>query len=113
MACAWPSRSWLRARLELDLGDLCGSREAHRGTPVPGPGADVDLGRSEVMKAPHHRLLQTNGCSDQTTPIDPSPCVAYQGCQEGYPVIWCEQEGVGHAIPSYGSTTIAEFFQQF
>ena len=59
------------------------------------------------------RLLETNGCSDQTTPVDPSPCVAYQGCQEGYPIIWCEQAGVGHAIPSYGAEAIADFFQQF
>lgn len=59
------------------------------------------------------RLLEKNGCSQETLPVDPSPCVAYQGCQAGYPVIWCEQEGVGHAIPDYGAAAIAEFFQQF
>jgi len=59
------------------------------------------------------RLLEKNGCSEQTMSVDPSPCVAYQGCQAGYPVIWCEQPGVGHAIPSYGASTIAAFFQQF
>jgi polyhydroxybutyrate depolymerase len=58
-------------------------------------------------------LLEKNGCSDQTMPVDPSPCVAYQGCQEGYPIIWCEQAGVGHAIPSYGAQAIADFFMQF
>jgi poly(3-hydroxybutyrate) depolymerase len=59
------------------------------------------------------RLLETNGCSQETMPVDPSPCVEYQGCSEGYPVIWCEQAGVGHAIPSYGAESISEFFQQF
>lgn len=59
------------------------------------------------------RLLEKNGCSEQTMPVDPSPCVAYQGCQAGYPVIWCEQPGVGHMIPNYGAAAIAEFFQQF
>jgi hypothetical protein len=59
------------------------------------------------------RLLETNGCTEETVPVDPSPCVEYQGCSDGYPIIWCEQPGVGHSIPSYGATAIAEFFQQF
>jgi poly(3-hydroxybutyrate) depolymerase len=59
------------------------------------------------------RLIERNSCSTETMPVEPSPCVAYQGCDEGYPVIWCEQPGVGHAIPSYGATSIAGFFQQF
>ena len=58
-------------------------------------------------------LLEKNGCSEQTMPVDPAPCVAYQGCQEGYPIIWCEQAGVGHTIPSYGARAIADFFMQF
>jgi len=42
------------------------------------------------------RILKTNGCSTQTLPYDwdgdpttPSPCVIYQGCMPGYPVVWC------------------------
>jgi poly(3-hydroxybutyrate) depolymerase len=58
-------------------------------------------------------LLELNGCDSTSTPVDPSPCVAYSGCDTGYPVVWCLVEGQGHAIPSYSPTAIAEFFQQF
>jgi poly(3-hydroxybutyrate) depolymerase len=58
-------------------------------------------------------LIEENGCQSTSQPIDPSPCVAYDGCQSGYPVIWCLNEGQGHAIPNYSPTAIAEFFQQF
>lgn len=58
-------------------------------------------------------LVTLNGCSSTTVPVDPSPCVAYQGCDDGYPVIWGQQPNTGHTIPNYSRTTIAEFFQQF
>jgi len=42
------------------------------------------------------RILAKNGCSTETQPYDydgdpntPSPCVQYQGCMPGYPVVWC------------------------
>ena len=58
-------------------------------------------------------LVKYNGCSTETKPIDPSPCVEFQGCQAGYPVIWCVRPGDGHAIPSFGGSAIAAFFQQY
>jgi poly(3-hydroxybutyrate) depolymerase len=58
-------------------------------------------------------LIETNGCSSTSVPVDPEPCVTYEGCNAGYPVTWCLVEGQGHAIPDYGSTAIADFFQQF
>jgi len=58
-------------------------------------------------------LAKDNGCTTTTQPVDPSPCVAYQGCQEGYPVIWCVRPGDGHGIPSFGGSAIAAFFQQY
>jgi polyhydroxybutyrate depolymerase len=58
-------------------------------------------------------FVTKNGCTDQTQPVDPSPCVAYQGCDEGYPVIWCERVGDPHAIPSFFKTAVAAFFKQF
>jgi polyhydroxybutyrate depolymerase len=70
----------------------------------------LDISMSITLR---DELLKKNGCSEQTMPVDPSPCVAYQGCQEGYPIIWCEQAGVGHSIPSYGAQAIADFFMQF
>ena len=58
-------------------------------------------------------FVKNNGCTTTTQPVDPSPCVAYQGCAEGYPVVWCERQGDGHTIPSFAATAIANFFKQF
>jgi polyhydroxybutyrate depolymerase len=58
------------------------------------------------------KILQQNHCGAQTIPVDPSPCVAYQGCDEGYPVTWCEWDG-DHNRPPFGNTAVAAFFKQF
>lgn len=42
------------------------------------------------------RMLKTNHCGMETKPFDPSPCVEYQGCDPGYPVVWCQTSGQGH-----------------
>jgi len=44
------------------------------------------------------RLLELNGCDASIAPVpeEPAPCARYQGCDEGYPVIWCETMGEGH-----------------
>jgi polyhydroxybutyrate depolymerase len=47
---------------------------------------------------------ELNHCGDETVPVEGytdelSNCVAYQGCDEGYPVIWCQ-----HNDPNYGDT---------
>jgi poly(3-hydroxybutyrate) depolymerase len=57
-------------------------------------------------------FLERNGCSDQTTPTDPSPCVTYQGCQVGYPVTWCEFPG-DHFTPDFAPEAVWSFFAQF
>ena len=53
-----------------------------------------------------------NHCQMQTAPVDPSPCVAYAGCDPGRPVTWCEFSG-GHTIPPFASKAIWTFFSQF
>ncbi len=58
-------------------------------------------------------LVEKNGCSTNTTRVEPAPCVAYDDCQSGYPVVWCEVQGAGHEIPGYSPTAIADFFKQF
>lgn len=58
-------------------------------------------------------LVAKNGCDGTSRPVEPAPCVAYDNCANGYPVIWCEQADVGHAIPSYGAKAITDFFKQF
>jgi poly(3-hydroxybutyrate) depolymerase len=58
------------------------------------------------------KILQQNHCGTTTTPIDPSPCVSYQGCDSGYPVTWCEFDGT-HQPPSFGTSAITAFFKSF
>ena len=57
-------------------------------------------------------FLEKNGCSDQTMPTDPSPCVSYQGCSAGHPVTYCEFNG-GHGPQSFAPAAVWDFFSQF
>jgi len=57
-------------------------------------------------------FLERNGCGSETVPVDPSPCVSYQGCADGYPVTWCEFSG-GHGMPDNMGPSIWAFFSQF
>jgi poly(3-hydroxybutyrate) depolymerase len=57
-------------------------------------------------------FLKNNGCSAQTAPVTPDPCVAYQGCTAGYPVHYCKFNG-GHSTPSFASQALWQFFSQF
>jgi poly(3-hydroxybutyrate) depolymerase len=59
------------------------------------------------------RILATNHCGTTTHAVDPSPCVQYDGCDAGYPVVWCPVAGEGHTIPSFAAGAIATFFKQF
>jgi poly(3-hydroxybutyrate) depolymerase len=56
--------------------------------------------------------VEANGCDTTTTPGSPSQCVEYNGCNDGYPVIWCEYPG-GHTQPSFGADTTWAFFERF
>jgi polyhydroxybutyrate depolymerase len=44
------------------------------------------------------RQLTQNMCDEAAAPmpVDPSPCVLYQGCLAGYPVQWCPTMGKEH-----------------
>ena len=70
----------------------------HNGT---ADGNDIsNLPSSEPLNGPAHRLLMENGCSmTETKPWDPAfpACVAYQGCNPLYPVVWCQTSGMGHS----------------
>lgn len=39
-----------------------------------------------------------NSCKGTTKPMDPSPCVAYDGCAADRPEIYCEVPGLGHSV---------------
>jgi polyhydroxybutyrate depolymerase len=54
---------------------------------------------------------EEQGCAETSTPIEPSPCIAYDGCAE--PVVACEYEGLGHAWPADYGVETWRFFQQF
>jgi polyhydroxybutyrate depolymerase len=58
------------------------------------------------------KFLERNGCGTTTTPTEPSPCVSYDGCADGYPVVYCEFSG-GHSPASFGPDAIWNFFDQF
>jgi poly(3-hydroxybutyrate) depolymerase len=57
--------------------------------------------------------LEANSCGDTTTDFDPSPCVEYEGCDGGFPVVWCEHTGMGHRVPSYYPDAVWNFYNQF
>jgi polyhydroxybutyrate depolymerase len=56
----------------------------------------VGISASRAARDAH---LERNGCDAVAapTPVDPSPCAAYSGCDEGLPVVWCETSGQGHS----------------
>lgn len=53
----------------------------------------VQISASEAAR---DRYLSENGCGDTTAPFDPSPCVAYDGCDPALPVVWCQTSGKNH-----------------
>jgi polyhydroxybutyrate depolymerase len=59
-----------------------------------------------------NKFLTKNGCGTDTTPVNPSPCVEYQGCMTGYPVVWCKFSG-GHMPWSPAPDPVWAFFSQF
>lgn len=66
----------------------------------------------EHGRAARDVFLARIGCGTATTPVTPSPCVSYEGCTAGYPVVWCEFSG-GHTPMSNSGPAIWAFFSQF
>lgn len=56
--------------------------------------------------------IQRNRCSTSSTPVDPSPCVGYLGCDPAGSLTYCEWAG-GHDIPPFGPRAIRGFFDKF
>jgi polyhydroxybutyrate depolymerase len=63
-------------------------------------------------EAARDEFVQRNHCQTSTTPIQPDGCVAYDGCDSGYPVDWCPFEGV-HEPPPFSGPAIWAFLSQF
>lgn len=110
-AAGYSSGAWLINMLECKRGDrLRAAGTVAGGTPGRPSGCvgrvarifihDVDdtSNRIDGNYAERDRLLELNHCDAGSAPVpeDPAPCARYQGCDEGYPVIWCETSGKGH-----------------
>jgi len=63
-------------------------------------------------QASRDHWLKANHCGTETQPIMPGTCLAYQGCDPGFPVTFCEFDG-GHTIPPFASEAIWNFLAQF
>lgn len=64
-------------------------------------------------EAARDTFVKLNHCASTTQAVNPSPCVAYDNCDTGYPVTWCLIAGESHAIWNQSGPSIATFFQQF
>jgi polyhydroxybutyrate depolymerase len=55
-----------------------------------------------------------NGCdASMSEAVDPAPCVAFLGCDAGFPVHWCEHDipdFMGHTWPAWAGEGIWSFF---
>ena len=70
-------------------------------------------------RAARDQMLARDACSQNTVAGAVAPCVAYQGCAEGFPVQWCEHteptylennQPTNHGWPSFASRAINQFF---
>lgn len=109
-AVGYSSGSWLASTLSCHRGDVFRGIASVTGG-EPGEIRDCvgqhgriyihdamdEANRIEWDTPSRDRMLATNHCSMDTLPVEPSPCVEYQGCDEGYPVVWCETNGQGHS----------------
>jgi polyhydroxybutyrate depolymerase len=78
--------------------------QSHGDNDTTVPTASGEMSRDFWVKANH--------CQMQTVSVDPSPCIAYVGCDEDLPVTFCEFSG-GHTIPPFAAAAIWKFFAQF
>lgn len=53
-------------------------------------------------QAARDEFVKRNHCGTQTSSPDTNNCVTYQGCDQGYPVVWCAFSGVHEPAPFAG-----------
>lgn len=110
-ATGYSSGSWLVNSLECVRGDklratgtVAGGVQFGDDTPCVGKVARIFVHDHDDPENPiswgndgeRERMVEQNHCMDATTPEDPAPCARHNGCDPGYPVIWCETMGKGH-----------------
>ncbi len=68
-------------------------------------------------------IRERNGCSESSSiledswcdaagDVEPCSCVSYEGCDAGFPVVWCEFNGP-HTPAANAGQTLWDFFSQF
>jgi poly(3-hydroxybutyrate) depolymerase len=110
-ATGYSSGSWLVNSLECVRGDklratgtVAGGVQFGDDAPCVGKVARIFVHDHDDPENPiswgndgeRTRMVEQNHCMAETTPEDPAPCVRHNGCDPGYPVIWCETMGKGH-----------------
>jgi poly(3-hydroxybutyrate) depolymerase len=118
---------YLSNQLGCEMGDVFravasiigGGPLAMGGAPCTGPmAAWITHGNQDPInpflagQASRNHWVTANHCGATTTPVGPASCVAYDGCDPGHPVNWCEFDG-GHVIPDFAPEGIWNFFAQF
>lgn len=72
---------------------------------------DMTITDDEGMAA-RDEFASRNGCSDETVDLDRERCIAFEGCDAGYPVEWCSFSG-DHTPAPFAGVAIWEFLSQF
>jgi polyhydroxybutyrate depolymerase len=112
-ATGYSSGSWLVNSLECVRGDklratgtVAGGKQFGDDTACVGRVARIFVHDSDDQDNPissgnddeRDRLIALNHCMNTAPlPEEPAPCARYQGCDPGFPVIWCQTEGKQHA----------------
>lgn len=79
------------------------------------PAAWITIGTEELnsgREAFRDWFRDRAGCAATSTATEPAPCVAYDGCDDGAPVHYCQHPG-GHVWPDFGTQASWDFFRQF
>jgi poly(3-hydroxybutyrate) depolymerase len=72
----------------------------------------TDSGTAKDVADAKAYWLEHKKCTTMTRPVDPSPCVEYQGCVDDVPFVFCEHPG-GHPWPDYATKGVWTFFSRF
>ena len=72
----------------------------------------TDSGTAKDVADAKAYWLEHKKCTTMTKPVDPSPCVEYQGCVDNIPFVFCEHPG-GHPWPDYATKGVWTFFSRF
>ena len=71
---------------------------------------NADMTRT-LGRANRDSWIKQNECdANRFVPVDPSPCVEYQGCKMGSPVRYCEYAG-NQDVPSFAAAAVWNFLR--